>query len=149
MLLAIGPLTNVASLVEDGAAPDRIVAMAGVREPVWHRGRLHTTDHNTASDPAAARAVHDRARYVTTVPLDVTVHLRADDRQAAVLAGSHPRLGHEIAAWLRIADAVVLHDPLALLVAVGPVDLGDVGPDTAPALTQRIVELTLHATKPR
>jgi purine nucleosidase len=116
VLVALGPLTNVAALVEAGVAPN-IVAMAGVTEPVWHRGELVEVDHNTASDPVAAAVVHERASDLVTVPLDVTVQLRLGDRDAAVLAARHPRLAHEVAAWLAVAGSVVLHDPLAVLVA--------------------------------
>ena len=92
--------------------------MAGLTAPVWHRGEEVTVDHNTASDPSAADVVHQRAQELLTVPLDVTVRMRLSDRDAAVLAARHPRLAHEVAAWLRHADAVVLHDALVVLAAV-------------------------------
>jgi purine nucleosidase len=117
-LVAIGPLTNVARLIEADAAPGEIVAMAGVTTRVWHRGELHDTDHNTASDPAAAVLVRRRARHLVTVPLDVTVAMRLTDHQAGVVAARHPRLAHEVSHWLRHAGPVVLHDPLAVLAAV-------------------------------
>jgi purine nucleosidase len=121
VLVALGPLTNVAALIDERderAAPPRIVAMAGVSQPVWHRGELVEVDHNTASDPAAAAAVHERAAELLTVPLDVTVQLHLGDRDAAVLAARHPRLGHEVAAWLAATGGVVLHDPLVVLAAI-------------------------------
>ncbi len=125
-LIALGPLTNVAMLIEAGAAPDVIVAMAGLTAPVFHRGREVTEDHNTASDPGAAAVVHARAGDLLTVPLDVTVRMRLGDRDAAVLAAHHPRLGHEIAEWLTREDAVVVHDALVVLAAV-PHEHGRIG----------------------
>jgi purine nucleosidase len=117
VLIAIGPLTNVAALLEAGVRPKRIIAMAGITKPVWHRGQLVEVDHNTASDPGAARRVSDEENLLM-VPLDVTIAMRCTDRDAAVLAARHPRLRHEVSAWLTRADAVVLHDPLAVLAAV-------------------------------
>jgi len=126
VLVALGPLTNVATLLEKGVAPRRIVAMAGVNAPVWHRGQLVDTNHNTASDPQAAAVVRERADELLEVPLDVTVQMRVGDRDAAVLAARHERLGDEIAEWLAHAGSVTLHDPLAVLAAV-PAEHGLIG----------------------
>jgi purine nucleosidase len=162
VLIALGPLTNVASLVERDVAPSTIVAMAGVRAPVFHRGELVEVDHNTASDPEAAANVDERAQLLLTVPLDVTVQMRLGDRDAAVLASLHPRLGREIATWLGETGAITLHDPLAVLAAVPEehegigLQLGAIGPgrvtatavDGGPAV-RRVMELLQERAKPR
>ena len=155
VLVAIGPLTNVAELVEADAAPRRIVAMSGVTTPVWHRGVLVEVDHNTASDPAAAAVVGQRTKDLLTVPLDVTVAMRLSDREASTVAARHPRLAHEIAAWQRTAGPVVLHDPLAVLAAVPgehgdialEIERGRVGRVDARRAIERILELL--AQEPR
>ncbi len=136
VLIALGPLTNVAWMLERGAAPERIVAMAGVNAPVWHRGELVDTDHNTASDPGAAAIVDERAHALLEVPLDVTVLMRLSDRDAAVLASKHPRLAHEVAEWLAHTGTVTLHDPLAVLAAV-PEEHDGIGLQTTTTSTGR------------
>jgi inosine-uridine nucleoside N-ribohydrolase len=162
VLIALGPLTNVAALLERGACPGTIVAMAGVDAPVWHRGQLVEHDHNTASDPTAATTTHERAQLLLTVPLDVTVQMRLGDRDAAVLASAHERLAHEIAAWLGEAGAITLHDPLAVLAAVPEehagigLELAATGPGRVAATrvdggraVRRVMQLIGHATEPR
>jgi inosine-uridine nucleoside N-ribohydrolase len=92
-LLAIGPLTNVARLLEAGATLPRLVVMGGALEPVPYKGRIYDVEHNFDRDPAAAATVLGSTR-VTLVPLDVT-------------------------AALRLEPDVTVHDPVALLVAAG------------------------------
>jgi inosine-uridine nucleoside N-ribohydrolase len=117
-LLAIGPLTTVAALGVWGVDLPPTTVMGGVLTPVRHRGRVRAVEHNFASDPGAAAVVLGRQR-VTLVPLDTTVAMRLRDDQVVDLACRDPALAAELAHWrAATAEPVVLHDPLALLIAV-------------------------------
>jgi purine nucleosidase len=111
-VLAIGPLTNVAHLVVAGHVPRRLVVMGGALEPVRHRGRMHTVEHNFGTDPSAAATVLARVPGVLLCPLDVTVRTCLDDRDRDRLVEADARLGPILAGW---EARVCLHDPLALL----------------------------------
>jgi inosine-uridine nucleoside N-ribohydrolase len=83
-------------------------------------------EHNLGVDPAAAAAVLAMSP-VTLVPLDVTVAMRATARDVDRLIAARPCLDTETRRWLVGQEAagvpsderaVVLHDPLALLVCV-------------------------------
>jgi inosine-uridine nucleoside N-ribohydrolase len=118
-LLAIGPLTNVATLSVLERAMPPLTVMGGVLHPVRHRGRLRRVEWNFGRDPAATAAVV-AALDLTLVPLDVTVAMGVEPDVVAELVGRAPRLEPEIARWsAERDDPVVLHDPLALLVAAG------------------------------
>ena len=94
-----------------------LTVMGGVLQPVRHRGRLRRVEWNFGRDPAATAAVV-AAMGVTLVPLDVTVEMRVEPDVVAELVARVPRLEPEIARWAaEHDDPVVLHDPLALLVA--------------------------------
>jgi hypothetical protein len=57
---------------------------------------------------------------LTLVPLDVTVAMRLDGSMLDRLVATDARLAPEVARWAAARDdPVVLHDPLALLVAAG------------------------------
>ncbi len=116
-LLAIGPLTNIAALSVVQPAMPPLTVMGGVLQPVRHRGRLRRVEWNFGRDPAATAAVV-AAMGLTLVPLDVTVEMRVGPDVVAELVARAPRLEPEIARWAaEHDDPVVLHDPLALLVA--------------------------------
>jgi inosine-uridine nucleoside N-ribohydrolase len=117
--LAIGPLTNVAALVALDVALPPLTVMGGVLEPVRHRGRLRRVEFNFGRDPAAA-AVVVAGTELTLVPLDATVSMRLDAPELAELLAADARLVPEVERWAaEHDDPVVLHDPLALLVACG------------------------------
>lgn len=126
-LLAIGPLTNVAALGVAGWRPPRLVVMGGALRPVRHRGVVRTTESNFAADPAGAMVALAEPG-ATVVPLDATVATRLDPAAQGALLAAVPALLPAVEAWLAVqADAGVpageravhLHDPSALLVAVG------------------------------
>lgn len=120
VLLGIGPLTNVARLVDLGVRlPERLVVMGGALEPVAHRGVRRDVESNFGLDPSAARLVVDWTDAVV-VPLDVTVGMELTWEQEAALRSSRPVLEDAVDGW---SHSVVLHDPLALLVALGDADV--------------------------
>ncbi|HXY93511.1 MAG TPA: nucleoside hydrolase [Acidimicrobiia bacterium] len=118
-LLAIGPLTNLAALVVLEVTLPPLTVMGGVLEAVRHRGRLRHVEWNFGSDPAASSLVVANAD-LTLVPLEVTVAMRLEPEVLAKLVACERRLEPEVARWsAEHDDPVVLHDPLALLVAAG------------------------------
>lgn len=119
-LLAIGPLTNVARLIDQGTRlPERLVVMGGAIEPVIHRGAKQEIESNFGLDPAATRLVIDWTDAVV-VPLDVTVGMELTGEQAVSLRATRSVVDDAVAQW---PHSVVLHDPLALLVAVDDADV--------------------------
>lgn len=118
-VLAIGPLTNVATLVSLGGAIPVLTVMGGLLTPVRHRSRLRRVESNFSRDPAAAAVVVERTS-ATLVPLDVTVAMQPAPEVLERLLTAQPRLVPEIERWnAEQGEPVVLHDPLALFVAVG------------------------------
>jgi inosine-uridine nucleoside N-ribohydrolase len=119
-LLAIGPLTNVAYLVERGAAiPARVAVMGGALAPTFHRGERHEVEFNFSCDPHAAATVVERVPHAVLVPLDVTARLVLDDRSTHALCTAAPSLRASVARWNRDGSPLCLHDPLALLALLG------------------------------
>jgi inosine-uridine nucleoside N-ribohydrolase len=130
-LLAIGPLANVAALLDAGVDLPPSTVMGGVLEPVHHRGVRLDAEHNFATQPAAAARVV-AATDATLVTLDTTLRTRVSPADLERLTRAVPLLAREVAAWFarrraqgvpEDALALFLHDPLALLVAVAAVDV--------------------------
>jgi len=121
VLLAIGPWTNVAALTVIDALPRRVVLMGGVLGPVLHRGAIARVEHNVASDPAAAAQVLASTGNLIVVPLDTTARITATSHDEALFGKAIPGFVDQLAAWrARNGELpLVLHDPAALLVALG------------------------------
>lgn len=126
-VLAIGPLTNLATLVATGWRPAKLVVMGGLLQPLRHRGRLRQVESNFAADPAAAAVVLSEPG-ATLVPLDVTAATALDLLTVDALTQAVPALLPTVEAWFTTLEkagvpageqAVHLHDPAALLVAAG------------------------------
>ncbi|MFI5015705.1 MAG: nucleoside hydrolase [Hyphomicrobiales bacterium] len=141
-ILALGPLTNLARLVE--ARPDAarrlagIIAMGGA---VRERGNVTPfAEFNVAADPEAAAIVLRSGVPITLVPLDVTRKVTADRDWNARLAKAGGKVAaasaamieaylgniarRRLAAGLPNAQAQVpgfpLHDPCVMLHAIDP-----------------------------
>jgi pyrimidine-specific ribonucleoside hydrolase len=118
-VLAIGPLTNIAALTLLGVPLLPLTVMGGLLVPLRHRGRLRRVERNFSQDPSAAAMVL-AGIGITVVPLDVTVAMRLEPAVLDQLVAAAPKLQPEIERWIAEQDEpVVLHDPLALLVALG------------------------------
>jgi len=126
-VLAIGPLTNVAALLNADIGLPPVTLMGGVLGTVRHWGVVLDIEHNFSRDPAAAARVVDC--HPVVVPLNVTLRLRLQPEQLDRLLVAAPDLGPSVAAFLQLqrdfglpeADrAVFLHDPLAFLTLVDP-----------------------------
>lgn len=112
-VVAIGPLTNLRSAEVE--AP--VTIMGGALRTVRHRGRVRRVESNFGADPAAARHVL-RTWFCRIVPLDVTAQMVVTPDEAVALGEAHPALAGQLASW---PHQLCLHDPLALLVALGDV----------------------------
>ena len=127
LVLAIGPLTNLAALAATGWRPPKLAVMGGALARVHHRGRIHQVESNFAADPTAAAVILARPT-VTVVPLDATIATRVDPPALSLLLAGAPVLVPAVESWFAtLAGAGVpeaqrtvhLHDPAALLVALG------------------------------
>ncbi len=118
-VLAIGPLTNVAALTALGVPVTPLTIMGGAIVPVRHRGRLRRAERNFSQDPTAAAMVL-ASTDATVVPLDVTVAMRLEPTALDQILAVAPELVAEVERWIaEQGEPIVLHDPLALLVALG------------------------------
>ena len=129
-LVATGPLTNVALLVE--SAPD---ALAQLREIVWmggSRGRGNRTPYaefNAWVDPEAAEIVVGSGVPFTLVGLHLTHQALATPEVVERIRGVGGVLGDVAADWLGFFSSTYreiwgfdapLHDPCALAIALDP-----------------------------
>ena len=150
-ILALGPLTNIARLVNDHPeAADRIghlLAMGGTIEEPGNAGP--SSEFNFAFDPEATAVVLHSDIRTTIIPLDVTRRVRADRPYVEALRGTP---AGDTAADILIAylqddkKSRPLHDPCVMLLSLAPqlfgielyrlsVNLGD--DSDAGALTRR------------
>lgn len=148
-LLAIGPLTNVAALLQASVGLPPLTAMGGLIGTTTHWGSTRRVEHNFERDPDAAALVLAQHAPVELVPLDVTVHVRLGQEEAARLLKIAPVLGDGVARWLEAqgsagvppADrAVFLHDPLAFLALTDPALVGEARMRLAVEADGRVVE---------
>lgn len=127
-LVALGPLTNVAGVLETDAG-----ALAGLGRLVVMGGAVDVpgnvtpaAEFNLHVDPEAAARVFAAGLPLDLVPLDATRQARLEQPAlAARLAGAAEPLAGRILAFTRRAfgrdgGAMHLHDPLALALALDP-----------------------------
>lgn len=128
-VVAIGPLTNIASAMQRdpsfAANLRHLTVMGGEFVHGW-------PEHNFSSDVTATATVLACGVPMTIMPLDQTLRTRLDRADVAAIAAAHP-LGSLMADqaerfWRWLAqivpasngDASAPHDPLALLTLVEP-----------------------------
>jgi purine nucleosidase/pyrimidine-specific ribonucleoside hydrolase len=131
ILIALGPLTNVALAVERDAAAmrtiGRVVVMGGAVDVPGNV--TPDAEFNIHVDPDAARRVFEAGLAIELVPLDATRQavLRPRELEAA-LARRPGRIAERVAAFSAAgfreqpdgAPGLTLHDPLAVGVAADP-----------------------------
>jgi inosine-uridine nucleoside N-ribohydrolase len=131
-LVALGPLTNVAAAVQRDAqtmrSVARVVAMGGAVDVPGNV--TATAEFNVHVDPEAAAIVLDAGLALDLVPLDATRQAVLDRGRldAAVARSTRPfaaQLARFTARGFRVDQArgtpgMVLHDPLAVGVAIDP-----------------------------
>lgn len=128
-LLAVGPLTNVATAIlrEPRFAP-------ALRNLTIMGGKVNMSDnpwgpaeHNIKCDPEAAAVVFNAGVTIDLVPLDVTLKalIRQDGLDALLAKGDayHVALGDQVARYpgfVARGGDTFLHDPLAAMALVRP-----------------------------
>jgi inosine-uridine nucleoside N-ribohydrolase len=121
ILVGIGPWTNVAAAADHDMLPRRVVMMGGVLGRVHHRQQWRTIEHNVGRDPGAAAWLLANVGNLIVVPLNATARLTMPERDEARLCGVIPELRPQLEVWRAEHGDVplVLHDPAAVLVALG------------------------------
>ena len=134
VLLAIGPLTNLGALANDGFALPPLAIMGGKFADVLHEGMVpQIPEWNWWSDPVAVQQVlaSPHAGRPRVVPAEVTFRTELAPGDVELLAGGD-ELARTLAAlcerWLRVQalrfgakrPRVALHDPLTAAVLVEP-----------------------------
>ena len=126
MLVAVGPLTNVALALDEGLRPERIVLMGGA---IAEGNMTPAAEFNIWADPEAAQRVFHAGVPVTMVGLDVThralltpawaERFRAAGRVGAFVADLvefFKRYHARTSGW----DGAPIHDAVALAQAIRP-----------------------------
>ncbi len=132
-LLAVGPLTNVATAIirepRFASALKRLVVMGGRIDISGTSGG--PAEHNIKCDPEAAHVVLASGAPSELVPLDVTLRavIRQDGVDALRARGTpyHEALADQVARYPGFVErggSTFLHDPLAALAVVQPEWLG-------------------------
>lgn len=124
-ILALGPLTNLAALIEKhpdvAARIGRIIAMGGA---IHEKGNVGPhSEFNFASDPEALQIVLDAGLDLTVIPLDVTRKVRVDASYIESLGRSpHGAVAeHLLRAYFHDGrESRPLHDPCVMLYALAP-----------------------------
>lgn len=120
VVVAIGPLTNVAALLQRYPAEKKkikqIVLMGGSIARGYYPGSGPTAEYNIAADAAASRAVFSSGIPIIMAPLDVTARLQLDaPNRQRLFAVSTPLIDalHQLyIAWGQ--PTPTLHDPMAV-----------------------------------
>ena len=126
-ILALGPLTNIARLVQDHPASakriGRVIAMGGA---VYEPGNIGPrAEFNIAADPEAAEIAFGAGLDMTLIPLDVTRKVRATRDDTAMLqqtgVPAAVASGALIDAYFQSTtggESRPLHDPCVMLLAL-------------------------------
>lgn len=127
VLIAIGNLTNVATLFTD--YPDSVGLLKGLFVMNGYFGAEPLPDPyynwNAWADPLAAKiAFAARPAVFRAVPLEITDRLTIEARQAEVLLRADSDLMRAVFsfgnAWLESSEKLTLHDPLAAGLRLSP-----------------------------
>lgn len=125
VIVAIGPLTNLAHLLRERPGllekAGRIIVMGGA---IWCKGNITPdAEFNFYRDPMAAREVLSSGLPITVVSLDVTNQVVMDESHVARLSRSGNVLGELMARLVRFpmsqpsdegAGRFLVHDPLTI-----------------------------------
>ncbi len=123
-ILAIGPLTNIARLLEKhpkaAQSIGRIVIMGGSISMSYDGRATPEPEWNIRTDVEAARKVLASGAALTVVPLDATVPLKLAPSALDGIFRSHSPLTHELQCLYQLSGAseVTLFDPAAVRIAL-------------------------------
>lgn len=126
VLVAIGPLTNVAALLrqdpEEKQKIHEIVLMGGSIRRGYYPGSGPTPEYNIAADPAASQTVFSAGIPILMAPLDVTARLQLEQPSLGRLFALHTPLTDALQALYKLWGQPVptLHDPMAVSLLLDP-----------------------------
>lgn len=129
-LLPVGPFTNVGDALkldpQLGQKLQEIVLMGGCVG--WPEGATPAIrpEYNIVTDIPASQAMLSCGARITMVPLDATCRVTLEQENRAKLAAAGTPLTEALAGMLALwpSTTPVLHDPLAVAVAVDPTFCG-------------------------
>src|SRR6185437_6192524 len=131
VLVAIGPLTNVAQLLKEHPESKplikRIVLMGGSIARGYYPNSGPTAEYNIAADAAASQAVFSSGIPISMAPLDVTARLQLEGPRLQRVFDSGTPLAqalHDLyVLWRQTVPAEwapTLHDPMAVSLVIDP-----------------------------
>jgi inosine-uridine nucleoside N-ribohydrolase len=126
ILLAVGPLTNVARLVSRYPATAKklkqLVMMGGSINRGYEPGSPPAAEVNIARDVGAAQAVFSTGLPILMVPLDVTAMIELDPAGRRRLFGRHTPLTNALALLYHLWNqpTPILYDPVAVAMTLDP-----------------------------
>lgn len=126
MIVAIGPLTNVAALLQQYPAEKKnirkIVLMGGSIRRGYYPNSGPTAEYNIAADAAASRVVFSSGVPILMAPLDVTARLQLEQPSLDRLFALHRPLTDALQALYKLWGQPVptLHDPMAVSLLLAP-----------------------------
>jgi inosine-uridine nucleoside N-ribohydrolase len=125
-VVAIGPLTNVATLLKKYPAEQkkikRIVLMGGSIARGYYPGSGPTAEYNIAADAGAAQTVFSSGIPILMAPLDVTARLQFDEPHRQRLFALHTPMADALRALYILWNqpTPTLHDPMAVALLIKP-----------------------------
>ncbi len=126
VVIAIGPLTNIAALLKRYPAEDKqireIVLMGGSIARGYTNGSGPTAEYNIAADAASAQVVFASGIPIRMAPLDATARLQLDDAHREAIFARHTPLTESLRALYVLwgEPTPTLHDPLAVSLLSDP-----------------------------
>jgi inosine-uridine nucleoside N-ribohydrolase len=125
-IIAIGPLTNVAALLEKYPAEKpkirRIVLMGGSVARGYYPNSGPTQEYNIAADAHASQIVFSSGVPILMAPLDVTARLQLEAPERARIFARHTPLTDALQALYGLwgQPTPTLHDPMAVGLFLDP-----------------------------
>jgi inosine-uridine nucleoside N-ribohydrolase len=126
VLIAIGPLTNVAALFErypgEKRKIRRLVLMGGSIARGYYPGSGPTPEYNIAADAPASQVVFSSGAPILMAPLDVTARLQLDKAHLQTIFARDTPLSDALHALYVLwgQSTPTLHDPMAVGLFLNP-----------------------------
>lgn len=126
VVMAIGPLTNVAALLRQYPGEKKnireIVLMGGSIARGYYPNSGPTAEYNIAADAPAAQVVFTSGIPILMAPLDVTARLQLDESNRQVIFAKGTPLTDALEALYKLwgQPTPTLHDPMAISLFLDP-----------------------------